>query len=36
LEVDPFEIAGPVRRRYNNTLRALASLPVAMCREVLQ
>jgi 4-methoxybenzoate monooxygenase (O-demethylating) len=24
------EIAGPVRRRYNNTLRALASLPVAL------
>jgi cytochrome P450 len=24
------EIAGPIRRRYNNTLRALASLPVAL------
>lgn len=24
------EIAGPVRRRYNNTLRDLASLPVAV------
>jgi len=24
------EIAGPVRRRYNNTLRALASLPVVL------
>jgi len=26
----PIEIAGPVRRRYNNTLRGLASLPVAI------
>jgi 4-methoxybenzoate monooxygenase (O-demethylating) len=24
------EITGPVRRRYNNTLRALASLPVTV------
>jgi hypothetical protein len=30
------EISGPIRRRYNNTLRALASLPVAVRREVSQ
>jgi 4-methoxybenzoate monooxygenase (O-demethylating) len=27
-KVSSIEIAGPARRRYNNTLRALASLPV--------
>jgi 4-methoxybenzoate monooxygenase (O-demethylating) len=30
------EITGPPRRRYNNTLRALASLPVTVRREVSQ
>ncbi len=30
------EITGPIRRRYNNTLRALASLPVTVRREVSQ
>jgi 4-methoxybenzoate monooxygenase (O-demethylating) len=29
-KVGSIEIAGPIRRRYNNTLRALASLPVAL------
>ena len=29
-KVGPIEIAGPVRRLYNNTLRGLASLPVAI------
>jgi len=29
-KVESIEIAGPVRRRYNNTLRGLASLPVAV------
>jgi cytochrome P450 len=28
--VTSIEIIGPIRRRYNNTLRALASLPVAL------
>jgi len=27
------EIAGPVRRRYNNTLRGLASLPIVLSRS---
>jgi 4-methoxybenzoate monooxygenase (O-demethylating) len=30
------EITGPIRRRYNNTLRALASLPVTVRHEVSQ
>ena len=30
------EITGPIRRRYNNTLRALAGLPVTVRREVSQ
>jgi cytochrome P450 len=29
-KVTSIEITGPIRRRYNNTLRALASLPVAL------
>jgi len=29
-KVRSIEIAGPTRRRYNNTLRALASLPVVL------
>ena len=29
-KVESIEIAGPVRRRYNNTLRGLASLPVTL------
>ena len=29
-KVESIEIAGPVERRYNNTLRGLASLPVAI------
>jgi 4-methoxybenzoate monooxygenase (O-demethylating) len=29
-KVGSIEIAGPIRRRYNNTLRALASLPVTL------
>jgi len=29
-KIGSLEIAGPVRRRYNNTLRGLASLPVAV------
>jgi 4-methoxybenzoate monooxygenase (O-demethylating) len=28
--VESIEIAGPVKRRYNNTLRGLASLPVTI------
>jgi cytochrome P450 len=29
-KVTSIEITGPIRRRYNNTLHALASLPVAL------
>jgi hypothetical protein len=29
-KVGSIEITGPTRRRYNNTLRGLASLPVAV------
>ena len=29
-KVGSIEITGPVRRRYNNTLRGLESLPVTM------
>jgi cytochrome P450 len=35
-KVASIEITGPTRRRYNNTLRALASLPVTIRREVSQ
>jgi cytochrome P450 len=29
-KVEAIEIAGPVKRRYNNTLRGLESLPVTI------
>ena len=29
-KIDSIEITGPVRRRYNNTLRGLASLPITV------
>jgi cytochrome P450 len=29
-KVDALEIAGPVKRAYNNTLRGLESLPIAL------
>ena len=32
-KVGSIEITGPIRRRYNNTLRALASLPVTVRRN---
>ncbi|MDQ2804842.1 MAG: cytochrome P450, partial [Pseudomonadota bacterium] len=31
-KVASIEITGPIRRRYNNTLRGLASLPVRLQR----
>jgi 4-methoxybenzoate monooxygenase (O-demethylating) len=33
-KVGSIEIAGPVKRRYNNTMRALASLPVTLRRPL--